>query len=157
MKICKTCRAENYERNNFCSNCGGNEFVHQCRTCGAELESKYCPNCGTPAVMDIQWFPSSTPTEEVKRIWSRAKENISSQISAVSFHRWMDVLCPLIVRDGILFLEAPDESTKKVVMEQYFDFLRIAARKADESIIDIFLILPSQRRILSKLLWKTYS
>ncbi len=84
--------------------------------------------------------------EELKTIWAKARESIRPQISAVTFHRWIDVLDPVIVQNGILVLEAPDDVIKNTVTEYYFDYVRTAAQKSDPEIIDILLIVPSQRK-----------
>ena len=84
--------------------------------------------------------------EELKKIWAKARELIRPQVSAVTFHRWIDVLDPVIVQNGILVLEAPDEVIKNTVTEYYFDYVHTAVQKADPEVIDILLILPSQRK-----------
>ena len=84
--------------------------------------------------------------EELKKIWFEARENIRPQISPVTFHRWIDALDPVIVQNGILILEATDESVKNTVSEYYYDHVRTAVQKAEPNILDIMLILPSQRK-----------
>ena len=153
MKTCKNCGTENIDKNNFCPKCGGNEFVHRCRNCGVELDSNYCPNCGKPSEMYIQRDLSKNPI----KIWIRAREHIIHNNSSLTFLRWMDELYPVVVRDGILVLEAPDELIKKGVTEHYLDSLRNAVHKADEDITDIYVALPSQRKMFSAWLSRMYS
>ena len=84
--------------------------------------------------------------EELKKTWAQARELIRPQISAVTFHRWIDALEPVIVQNGILVMEAPDEVVKNTVVEYYFDYVRSAVQKADAEIVDLLLILPAQRK-----------
>ena len=84
--------------------------------------------------------------EELKKTWAQARELIRPQISAVTFHRWIDALDPVTVQNGILVMEAPDEVAKNTVSEYYFEYVRNAVQKADPDIIDLLLILPSQRK-----------
>ena len=84
--------------------------------------------------------------EELKKIWFDARESSRPQISPVTFHRWIDALDPVIVQNGILVLEAADEVVKNTVTEYYFDHVRTAVQKAEPDILDVLLILPSQRK-----------
>ena len=84
--------------------------------------------------------------EDLKKMWAQAKEMIRPQISAVTFHRWIQALEPVIVQNGILVMEAPDEVIKNTVIEYYFDYVRTAVQKADPEIADILLTLPAQRK-----------
>ena len=84
--------------------------------------------------------------EDLKKIWFDAREIIRPQLTSVTFHRWIDALDPVIVQNGILVLEAADEVVKNTVTEYYFDHVRSAVQKAEPDILDVLLILPSQRR-----------
>lgn len=84
--------------------------------------------------------------EELRKTWALAKEGIRPQIAAVTFHRWIDVLEPVVVQNGILVMEAPDDVVKNTVSEYYMDYVRSAVQKADPYILDILLIVPSQRK-----------
>lgn len=84
--------------------------------------------------------------EDLKKIWYDAREIIRSQLTTVTFHRWIDALDPVIVQNGILVLEAADDVVKNTVTEYYFDHVRNAVQKAEPDILDVLLILPSQRR-----------
>lgn len=88
--------------------------------------------------------------EELRKIWSDAREIIRPQISAVTFNRWIDALDPIAVQNGILVLEAPDEIVKNTVTEYYSDYVRAAVQKADPDILNMLLVLPSQRRDFMK-------
>ena len=84
--------------------------------------------------------------EDLKKIWYDAREIIRPQLTAVTFHRWIDALDPVIVQNGILVLEAADEVVKNTITEYYSDHVRTAVQKAEPGILDVLLILPSQRR-----------
>ena len=84
--------------------------------------------------------------EELSKIWYEARESIRPQISSVTFHRWIDALDPVTLQNGILVLEAADDVVKNTVTEYYFDHVRSAVQKTDPDILDILLILPSQRK-----------
>jgi len=84
--------------------------------------------------------------EQIQGIWALARENIRREMSSMSFHRWVDVLEPVTIQNGILIIQCPDSTTKSTLTEYYKDILRIAAKQANTQIIDIMLILPDQRR-----------
>ncbi len=84
--------------------------------------------------------------EDLKKIWYDAREIIRPQISAVTFHRWIDALDPVAVKNGVLVLEATDEVVKNTVTEYYFEHVRAAVQKAEPDVLGVLLILPSQRR-----------
>ena len=84
--------------------------------------------------------------ETLQQIWAKARENIRQNTNAVTFHRWIDALDPVIIQNGILVLEATDESVKNTVSEYYLDTVRTGVQKASEDILDLLLILPAQRR-----------
>ncbi len=83
--------------------------------------------------------------EEMKQIWTDARENIRSMIPEISFHKWIDPLMPVIVEHGILVIESPDEVTKSTIAKYYMEYVRRGVQKADPSLLDIMLILPSQK------------
>ena len=84
--------------------------------------------------------------EDLNKIWYDAREIIRPQLASVTFHRWIDALDPVAVQNGILVLETADDVVKNTVTEYYFDHVRDAVQKADPDILDVILILPSQRK-----------
>ena len=84
--------------------------------------------------------------EQIKGIWALARENIRREMSALSFNRWIEVLEPVAIQNGILVLQCPDDATKSTITEYYKDTLRIGAKQANTQIVDVMLILPDQRR-----------
>lgn len=83
---------------------------------------------------------------EMRSMWGKACEHMRSLISAVSYHKWIDPLQPVIVQNGILVVEAPDDVTKNTVSEYYHEYLKNAVTKAEPNILDVLLILPNQRK-----------
>lgn len=83
---------------------------------------------------------------EMRAMWGKACEHMRSLISAVSYHKWIDPLQPVIVQNGILVVEAPDDVTKNTVVEYYHEYLKNAVTKAEPNILDVLLILPNQRK-----------
>lgn len=84
--------------------------------------------------------------EQITGIWALVRENIRREMSAMSFHKWIDVLDPVTIKNGILVIQCPDSGTKSTLSEFYSDTLRISAKQANTQIIDVLLILPNQRR-----------
>ena len=84
--------------------------------------------------------------EQMKGIWALARENIRREMSALSFNRWIEVLEPVAIQNGILVLQCPDAATRSTITEYYKDTLRIGAKQANTQIVDVMLILPDQRR-----------
>ncbi|MGN0785257.1 MAG: chromosomal replication initiator protein DnaA [Candidatus Aphodomorpha sp.] len=79
------------------------------------------------------------------KIWARAREEIRPQMTGLSFHAWIDSLVPLIYKDHILVLEVPNPDILKTLKDFYFEMLFDAARKADDSVADVLLVLPEDR------------
>ena len=84
--------------------------------------------------------------EQIKGIWALARENMRRDMSALSFNRWIDVLEPVTIQNGILVIQCPDAATKSTINEYYKDTVRMAVKQANTQIIDVMLILPDQRR-----------
>lgn len=84
--------------------------------------------------------------QDLKKIWFNAREMIRPQISPVTFHRWIDALDPVTVKNGVLVLEATDEVVKNTVNEYYFEHIRAAVQKAEPDMVGVLLILPPQRK-----------
>ena len=84
--------------------------------------------------------------EQIKGIWALARENMRRDMSALSFNRWIDVLEPVTIQNGILVIQCPDAATKSTITEYYKDTLRMGVKQANTQIIDVMLILPDQRR-----------
>ena len=84
--------------------------------------------------------------EQIKGIWALARENIRREMSSLSFNRWIEVLEPVTIQNGILILQCPDDATKSTITEYYKDTVRMGAKQANTQIVDVMLILPDQRR-----------
>ena len=84
--------------------------------------------------------------EQIKGIWALARENMRRDMSAFSFNRWIDVLEPVTIQNGILVIQCPDAATKSTISEYYKDTVRMGVKQANTQIIDVMLILPDQRR-----------
>ena len=84
--------------------------------------------------------------EELRKTWALAKEGIRTQMPSMMFNRWIGVLDPVLVKNGIFVLEAPDDMVKNTITEYYMEHVRNAIQKADPEILDVLLIVPSQRK-----------
>lgn len=84
--------------------------------------------------------------EQALSIWLAAKELIRPQITAMSFQRWVDSLLAVCVKNNILILQAPDDTIRSTATSYYLNYIQRGVRQADSSIIDVLLILPSQRK-----------
>lgn len=84
--------------------------------------------------------------EEMKQLWTDAKSIIKKTIPEISFHKWFDPLSPVIIEHGILVLEAPDDVTKATITKYYMDNLKKGVQQAEPSILDVMIILPSQKK-----------
>jgi hypothetical protein len=45
--------------------------------------------------------------EQVRGIWTAARESIRPQMTGLSFHAWIDVIEPLAINNGVLVLQVP--------------------------------------------------
>ena len=79
------------------------------------------------------------------KIWARAREEIRPQMTGLSFHAWIDSLVPLVYKNNILVLEVPNPDILKTLKDFYFEMLFQAARKAEDSVADVLLVLPEDR------------
>ena len=83
--------------------------------------------------------------EDIKQSWAHAKDLIRPKITAMSFHKWIDPLDPVIVQNSIFVLQAPDDTTKRTLTDFYYDYLRSAVLSAFPDVLDVLLIVPNQR------------
>lgn len=85
--------------------------------------------------------------ENIETVWAAAREELASQLTSLSYQKWIDVLLPVTVQNTILIIECPDEVTRNTVKQFYGEMVRDSVKKyADGGIRDILLILPEQRR-----------
>lgn len=84
--------------------------------------------------------------EQIKGIWALARENIRREMSGPSFNRWIEVLEPVTIQNGILVIQCPNTATKSTINEFYKDTLRMGVKQANTQIVDVMFILPDQRR-----------
>lgn len=84
--------------------------------------------------------------EQIQGIWALTRENMRREMSAMSFHKWIEVLDPVTIQNNVMVIQCPDSITRSTLTQYYRDSLRIAAKQANTQIIDILLILPEQRR-----------
>lgn len=85
--------------------------------------------------------------EQLETIWAAAKENIRPQMTALSFHAWIDVIVPLALQNGILVLEIPSADIRNTLRDFYFDTLYSAVKASNASINDVKLVLPEDREL----------
>ena len=57
--------------------------------------------------------------EQIKGIWALARENIRREMSSLSFNRWIEVLEPVTIQNGIMIIQCPDTATKSTITEYY--------------------------------------
>lgn len=85
--------------------------------------------------------------ENLEKVWAATREDLASQLTRISYQKWIDVLLPVTVQNTILIVECPDEVTKNTVKQFYYELLRDSVKKfAEGDVRDILLILPEQRR-----------
>ena len=84
--------------------------------------------------------------EQHKEIWSLAREYMRQKLSELTFRKWIEPLEAITLQNGILVVQAPDDTTKKALTEYYADMLRTEAQRANTQVLDVLLILPSQRK-----------
>ncbi len=85
--------------------------------------------------------------EHVDAIWSNAKEQIRSQMTGISFHKWVDSIVPLVLQDGILILEAPNPDVKSTLENFYSESLYTAVHSANSTVKELRLVLPQDRSL----------
>ncbi len=85
--------------------------------------------------------------DQLQSIWAAARENIRPQMTGLSFHAWIDVIVPLALQKNILILEVPTPDIQKTLDDFYFENLRDAVKSANETIVDIKIVLPEDRDI----------
>ena len=78
-------------------------------------------------------------------VWTKTRENIRPQMTGLSFHAWIDVIEPLVIKNGIFVLEIPSRDILKTLSDFYFDYLVDSARKADPGVENVLLVLPEDR------------
>ena len=67
--------------------------------------------------------------DHLTEVWTKTRENIRPQMTGLSFHAWIDVIVPLVIKNGILVLEIPTRDILKTLSDFYFDYLVDAAKR----------------------------
>ena len=83
--------------------------------------------------------------DHLTEVWTKTRENIRPQMTGLSFHAWIDVIEPLVIKNGIFVLEIPSRDILKTLSDFYFDYLVDSARKADPGVENVMLVLPEDR------------
>lgn len=83
--------------------------------------------------------------EQCTDLWLQAKSAIKTQVAALVFTQWFEKLVPVTIQNSILVLESPDEVTRETLKTYYYDYLRQAVLRVNPKVLDVLLILPSQR------------
>lgn len=83
--------------------------------------------------------------DHLTEVWTKTRENIRPQMTGLSFHAWIDVIEPLVIKNGIFVLEIPSRDILKTLSDFYFDYLVDSARKADPGVENVLLVLPEDR------------
>lgn len=83
--------------------------------------------------------------EQLQTVWASTRENIRPQMTGLSFNAWIDVIVPLTIQNNTLILEVPSPDIQKTLQDFYFDMLVSSAKKANSNILDVLLVLPSER------------
>lgn len=81
----------------------------------------------------------------LKEVWEITCDNIRPQMTSLSYHAWIDVIEPLIIKNGILVLQIPNRDILKTLNDFYFEYIVDAAKKADNDIQSVLLVLPEDR------------
>ncbi len=61
--------------------------------------------------------------EELKRIWGKVSEELSKEISAVSYDSWIKPICPESIDEDKITLKVPFTFNKNMIMTKYYSLI----------------------------------
>ena len=83
--------------------------------------------------------------EQLETIWTITKDGLRSKMTELSFRAWIEDLVPVSIRNNILILEARSPEIQKTIRDFFFSSIVHQAKAASPDILDVKLILPSER------------
>lgn len=83
--------------------------------------------------------------DQLLSVWTKAREIIRTQMTALSFKAWIDVIEPLNLVNDILVLQVPDKEISKTLTDFYFDLIMDSVKKTNPSINNVLFVLPEDR------------
>ena len=90
------------------------------------------------------FIDSSNIQVDLNHIWAEAKNNVSTQVSGVSYDVWIDTLEPVDLKGNTLVLATPSTSSQNVLKQRYKTKIAGACNKAHSAITDVEFIVKSQ-------------
>jgi chromosomal replication initiator protein len=79
---------------------------------------------------------------QIDHIWSRACEFIKSEMSAVSYNTFIDVLSPVMLSENSLIVSAPNTMVKSTIEKYYASSINACVSRVAQSIENITVVLP---------------
>ena len=83
--------------------------------------------------------------EQLEKIWTVTKDGLRSNMTELSFKAWIEDLIPVSIQNNILVLEARTPEVQRTIRDFFFSSIVHQAKNASPDILDVRLILPSER------------
>ena len=83
--------------------------------------------------------------EQLEKIWTVTKDGLRSNMTELSFKAWIEDLIPVSIQNNVLVLEARSPEVRKTILDFFFSSIVHQAKTASPDILDVKLILPSER------------
>ena len=83
--------------------------------------------------------------EQLEKIWTVTKDGLRSNMTELSFKAWIENLIPVSIQNNILVLEARTPEVQRTIRDFFFSSIVHQAKNASPDILDVRLILPSER------------
>lgn len=86
----------------------------------------------------------------IRSIWHDTLNNLSGEVTAVSYSLWFEPLEPLCVKDNVLILLAPSLHAKQTVLKNYKPTVCRALKNTGSTFIDIDVITEEEKSFYSR-------
>ncbi len=83
--------------------------------------------------------------EQLEKIWTVTKDGLRSNMTELSFKAWIEDLIPVSIQNNVLVLEARTPEVQRTIRDFFFSSIVHQAKNASPDILDVRLILPSER------------
>lgn len=93
------------------------------------------------SLLTVVLIERSFKLEELKRIWKKVSEELSKEISAVSYDSWIKPITPEAIDETKITLKVPFSVNKNMIMTKYFSLIESCLESVTSHKFDIEVII----------------
>ena len=85
--------------------------------------------------------------EDIKQIWDKVLEQLSEEVSAVSYDSWIKPIRAVAIDEDKIVLKVPFSVNKNMVMTKYFSLIESCLESAASHKFDIEVVVDDEKKV----------